>query len=59
MAEAITTGNDVNVDGTDFPKVQLKQQQANWQSETFSQSLGGIGTISGTPSVGGTAWVSY
>ena len=57
MSEAITTGNDVNTDGS--AKVALKQTQDDWQNVTFSESLGTLGALVGSPSKGGSAWVEF
>lgn len=57
MTEAITTGNDVNSDGSN--RVMLKQTQDEWQSNIFPESFNNLGTVIGSPSKGGNAWVEY
>lgn len=57
MTEAITTGNDVNSDGGN--RVMLKQTQDEWQSNIFPESFNNLGTVIGSPSKGGNAWVEY
>ena len=57
MSEAITTGSDVNTDGS--AKVALKQTQDGWQNTTFPESLGNLGVLDGSPSKGGSAWVEF
>ena len=51
MAEAIT------VDGKDFEKINLRQKQPDWQTETIPNSLGNFSVIEGIP--GTQAWVEY
>ena len=57
MAEAITSGIDVNIDGQDFGKIELRQKQADWQTEALQSSLENVATIIGKP--GTQAWVEY
>ena len=57
MAEAITSDRDVNIDGQDFGKIELRQKQADWQTEALQSSLENFATIIGKP--GTQAWVEY
>ena len=57
MTEAISTGKDVNTDAG--RKVTLKQTTDDWQNEAFQKSLEVLGSLSGVPSKGGSAWVSF
>lgn len=57
MAEAITFDRDVNIDGQDFGKIELRQKQADWQTEALQSSLENFATIIGKP--GTQAWVEY
>ena len=62
MAEAIVSGKDVTdteYDDGMFTKVSLKQKKDDWQNSSFPGSLGEIAVIDGTPTVGGSAWVTY
>ena len=57
MAEAITVDGNVNIDGKDFEKINLRQKQPDWQTETIPNSLGNFSVIEG---ISGTqAWVEY
>ena len=40
MDEAITVDGNVNIDGKDFEKINLRQKQPDWQTETIPNSLG-------------------
>ena len=57
MAEAITVDGNVNIDGKDFEKINLRQKQPDWQTETIPNSLGNFSVIEGIP--GTQAWVEY
>ena len=57
MAEAITVDGNVNIDGKDFEKINLRQKQPDWQTETIPNSLGKFSVIEGIP--GTQAWVEY
>ena len=57
MAEAITVDGNVNIDGKDFEKINLRQKQPDWQTETITNSLGNFSVIEGIP--GTQAWVEY
>lgn len=57
MAEAITVDGNVNIDGRDFEKINLRQKQPDWQTETIPNSLGNFSVIEGIP--GTQAWVEY
>lgn len=57
MAEAITVDGNVNIDGKDFEKINLRQKQPDWQTETIPNSLGNFSVIEGLP--GTQAWVEY
>ena len=57
MIEAITSNRDVNIDGQDFGKIELRQKQADWQTEALQSSLKNFATIIGKP--GTQAWVEY
>lgn len=57
IAEAITSDRDVNIDGQDFGKIELRQKQADWQTEALQSSLKNFATIIGKP--GTQAWVEY
>ena len=57
MAEAITVDGNVNIDGKDFEKINLRQKQPDWQTETIPNSLGNFSVIEGSP--GTQAWVEY
>ena len=57
MAEAITVDGNVNIGGKDFEKVNLRQKQPDWQTETIPNSLGNFSVIEGIP--GTQAWVEY
>ena len=57
MAEAITVDGNINVDGIDFEKINLRQKQPDWQTETIPNSLGNFSVIEGIP--GTQAWVEY
>lgn len=66
MVEAISTGTDVNLDGNQFTKIDLKQKVENYQDVQLEKNLHSIASIvDGEPSVknhpvsGGKAWVSY
>ena len=56
MAEAITVDGNVNIDGKDFEKINLRQKQPDWQTETIPNSLGNF-SVEGIP--GTQAWVEY
>ena len=59
MVGAITNGSDVNVDGSEYSKIALKQKESGWQNPDLEKSLSGIvATTEGSPSAGGQAWVS-
>ena len=57
MDEAITVNGNVNIDGKDFEKINLRQKQPDWQTETIPNSLGNFSVIEGIP--GTQAWVEY
>lgn len=57
MDEAITVDGNVNIDGKDFEKINLRQKQPDWQTETIPNSLGNFSVIEGIP--GTQAWVEY
>ena len=57
MAEAITVDGNVNIDGKDFEKINLRQKQPGWQTKTIPNSLGNFSVIEGIP--GTQAWVEY
>lgn len=57
MAEAIIVDGNVNIDGKDFEKINLRQKQPDWQTETIPNSLGNFSVIEGIP--GTQAWVEY
>lgn len=57
MAEAITVDGNVNIDGKDFEKINLRQKQPDWQTETIPNSLENFSVIEGIP--GTQAWVEY
>lgn len=57
MAKAITVDGNVNIDGKDFEKINLRQKQPDWQTETIPNSLGNFSVIEGIP--GTQAWVEY
>ena len=57
MAEAITVDGNVNIDGKDFEKINLRQKQPDWQTETIPNSLENISVIEGIPET--QAWVEY
>ena len=57
MAEAITVDGNVNIGGKDFEKINLRQKQPDWQTETIPNSLGNFSVIEGIP--GTQAWVEY
>lgn len=57
MAEAITVDGNINIDGKDFEKINLRQKQPDWQTETIPNSLGNFSVIEGIP--GTQAWVEY
>ena len=65
MAEAISNRTDVNVDGFEFSKIDLKQKESEWQNKEFEKNLNsiasvneGIPSVEGKPSANGKAWVS-
>lgn len=59
MAESISNDKDVNVDGLEFAKIDLKQKKAGWQNKELEKNLKSIAsTIDGSPSANGKAWVS-
>lgn len=65
MAEAITNGTAVNVDGLEFSKIDLKQKESEWQNEELEKNLNsiasvneGIPSVEGKPTANGKAWVS-
>ena len=47
----------MNIDGKDFEKINLRQKQPDWQTETIPNSLGNFSVIEGIP--GTQAWVEY
>ena len=49
MDEAITVDGNVNIDGKDFEKINLRQKQPDWQTETIPNSLGNFSVIEGIP----------
>ena len=49
MAEAITVDGNVNIDGKDFEKINLRQKQPDWQTETIPNSLGNFSVIEEFP----------
>lgn len=57
MAEAITVDGNVNIGGKDFEKINLRQKQPDWQTETIPNSLENFSVIEGIP--GTQAWVEY
>ena len=57
MDEAITVDGNVNIDGKDFEKINLRQKQPDWQTETIPNSLENFSVIEGIP--GTQAWVEY
>ena len=60
MAEAISNGVDVNVDGSAFAKIDLKQKKAGWQNTVLEKNLNSIAsTVDGSPNADGKAWVSF
>ena len=60
MAEAISNGADVNVDGSAFAKIELKQKKARWQNTVLEKNLNSIAsTVDGSPNADGKAWVSF
>lgn len=59
MARANATGGNVNVDGSEFGKVQLRQRNEYWQNNGMENSLESLGAFDGYPAPGGVAWVSY
>ena len=59
MAEAISNGTDVNVDGSEFEKLYLKQKESEWQNKELENNLNRIASIiDGSPQADGKAWVS-
>lgn len=56
MDEAITVDGNVNIDGKDFEKINLRQKQPDWQTETIPNSLGNFSVIEGIP--GTQAWLN-
>ena len=62
MMEATTSGEDVNVDGKKFGKIELKQKIDAWQNIDFSLALSHLGAVEGDkkePQANGYAWVEY
>ena len=59
MTSANETGGDVNTDGNQLGEVPLKQKNNDWQQKDMEGSLAGIATLDGSPTLGGSAWVSY
>lgn len=52
-------GADVNVDGSEFAKIDLKQRESEWQNTELGSNLHGIAfNTVGSPHAGGKAWVS-
>lgn len=59
MAEAIINGTDVNADGLEFSKIDLKQKESEWQNKELEKNLNSIASIiDGSPCANGKAWVS-
>ena len=62
VAEAICFGKDVTdteYDDGKLTKVSLRQNKDDWQSCSLPDSLGNLGVIDGTPTAGGSAWVTF
>ncbi len=62
VAEAIYSGKDVTdteYDDGKLTKVSLRQKTDGWQSASIPDSLGEIGVLDGTPTAGGSAWVTF
>lgn len=63
MVEAVATDGDVNTDGNQLEKIQLKQTKSGWLNEILGKNLESIfqGKIEGAkePQAGGTAYVKY
>ena len=58
MAEAISNGTDVNVDGSEFEKLDLKQKESEWQNKELENNLNRIASIiDGSPQADGKACV--
>ena len=45
MAEAIINGTDVNADGLEFSKIDLKQKESEWQNKELEKNLNSIASI--------------
>ena len=43
----------MNIDGKDFEKINLRQKQPDWQTETIPNSLGNFSVIEGIPGITG------
>ena len=62
MAEVIYTGKDVTdteYDNVRYTKISLRQKKDGWQNSSLPDSLGELGVIDGTPTAGGSAWVTF
>ncbi len=62
IAEAILTGEDVNINGERIGKIVLKQKQDDWNTSTIKESIDSIANVEGNPNMpqaGGSAWVEY
>ena len=59
LSEAIMNEADVNVDGSEFGKIDLIQKESGWQNIESEKMVTRIATtIDGSPNVNGKAWVS-
>ena len=59
LSEAIMNEADVNVDGSEFGKIDLIQKEPGWQNiESEKMVTRFASTIDGSPNVNGKAWVS-
>ena len=62
VAEAIFFSKDVTdtaYDDGKLTKVSLKQKTDVWQSNSVPDNLGKLGVLDGTPTAGGSAWVTF
>lgn len=60
MAEAISSGGDVNIAGSPLGKVALSQTRDGWQAADLGSVIGSVfARVEGSPVEGGFAWVEY
>ncbi len=59
LLKALNKGTDVNMDGSAYEKITLKQHKDEWQIADLKDTLASLAELDGEPTAGGKAWVSY